>query len=137
MARNFGRYPWSLVDDLLTLQDEMNEIIEGRRRYYPPVNIWRSGEEIVVDFFIPGADPKQMEIEIKDGILSVKNKRGEDDEKRAYIIRERREGEFSRSFHLPYKVDKEKAVASYKNGVLRIKLLRAEEDKPRRILIEG
>ena len=36
-ARQFGRYPWSVVDELLSMQDEFNDVLEGRHRVPPPV----------------------------------------------------------------------------------------------------
>ncbi len=104
---------------------------------YPPVNIWASGDEAVVKAELPGVDPKDVEITVKDSVVSLSGERKAEEPAEGVVCHrcERGSGSFSRSFSLPFAVDREKVKASFANGVLTITLPRAEESKPRKIAI--
>ena len=56
-------------------------------------------------------------------------------EERSYIKAERSYGEFTRSFILPDKVNKESITAQFENGILHITLAKIEPAKPKEIEI--
>ncbi|MCE9614276.1 MAG: Hsp20/alpha crystallin family protein [Lentisphaerae bacterium] len=147
MIRMVNNYqgPWSLLDDLVSMQDDFNRLFDDRngvsrfgRRSYPPVNVWQSADSVIVDAELPGVDPNAVEISVVDGALTLSGKRaGELDQAETVHQRERQEGEFSRTIQLPYRVDADKVLATYRNGVLRVTLPRAESDKPKRIQVKA
>ena len=67
------RNPWTIFDELETLQADMNRLLEtregsrnGRRGpgAYPPMNVWSSPEGLVVEAEIAGLEPKDVEIAV-------------------------------------------------------------------------
>ena len=87
---------------------------------------------------LPGIDPKDIDISLNEGVLTIKGeKRQEREEKEeGYHLVERSYGSFTRSIRLPREVQSDKINASYKNGVLRITLPKSEEAKKKEIKIK-
>jgi HSP20 family protein len=78
---------------------------------------------------LPGIDEKNIEVNVANGILSIKGEKQEDKEekKKDYYIRERNFGSFERSFQVPDGVDPDKIEAAFKKGVLTITLPKKPE----------
>jgi len=78
---------------------------------------------------LPGIDEKNIEVNVANGILSIKGEKQEDKEekKKDYYIRERNFGSFERSFQVPDGVDADKIEAGFKKGVLTITLPKKPE----------
>lgn len=141
------RNPWSIFDELESLQADMNRAFSdagyGRpRRWgatYPLMNVWSSADGIIVDAELPGVDPKDVDISVRGDELTLRGKAaaGESRKGETYHRRERPEGEFARTLQLPFRANAGAVKASYKNGVLRLTVPRAEEDKPRKIAVEA
>jgi len=126
---------------LRRIQDEINRAFGDQRwtpsAEFPPINIWRSPDGVVVTAEIPGIPLGSVDLTVHQNTLTIKGRR--DPEVRepevSFHRRERTYGPFSRSVALPFAVDAEKVRASAQNGVLRIDLPRPEADKPRKIRI--
>lgn len=147
------RIPWSIFDELESLQNNMNREIAGwgshasgrrdlawgRRTAYPPMNIWSSADGLVIDAELPGVDPKDVDIAVTGDELTVRGKvnAAEAAEGETYYRRERPAGEFSRTLKLPFRAAAGAVKAGYRNGVLRLTVPRSEEEKPRKIAIEA
>ncbi|HEU0221098.1 MAG TPA: Hsp20/alpha crystallin family protein [Paracoccaceae bacterium] len=104
---------------------------------YPQVNIWQGADSIAVTAELPGVEPGDIDISVKDDVLAISGERKlpEDAEKTTWFRRERNYGRFSRVVELPYRVDPDRVEARFRDGLLQIELHRPEEDKPRRIAI--
>jgi HSP20 family protein len=114
--------------------------------YYRPVN-FNGGRRLPVDFHadenefvvtaeIAGLDPEDLQIEIKDDILTVKGEvKSETNGDGEYLLKEIFHGEFSRSLRLPEAVEIDKVEAKVENGLLMINLPKAEEARPKAIKI--
>jgi HSP20 family protein len=106
--------------------------------WLPPVDVAETKNEIVVNVEAPGMDPKEFEISLKEGTLTIKGEKkqekveGEED----YHIVERRYGTFTRSVLLPQEVQSDKISASYKNGVLTVTAPKSEGAKRKEIKIK-
>lgn len=83
--------------------------------------VTRNETGYVVEVPIPGFNSSNVEITLKDGILSVNGR----SEKRS----------FSRSLTVPEDVDPEKISATIEDGLLSITLERRPEAQPKRIAI--
>jgi HSP20 family protein len=102
----------------------------------PAVNIEETKEELIVSAELPGVAPTDVEVEIEDGILTLRGrKEAVREEDRRYHLWERRYGSFQRSFTLPRGVSQEGIEATYQDGVLRIRLPKVQEAKGRKIEI--
>ena len=105
----------------------------------PAVDIEESDDSILLRADLPGVDPKEVTIEVKDNVLTLRGERklGSDDSKennaKGFRRVERSYGSFTRSFTLPRSVDSENVTASYRHGVLAVTLPKRAEAKPRQI----
>jgi len=142
------RNPWSIFDDLESIQEDMNRAFSERgyerplrrsRPTFPLLNVWSSEDGLVIDAELPGVDPKDVDISVLGDVLTLRGKvnvqepaRGE-----AYHRRERPTGEFARTLQLPFRANAGGVKANYKNGVLRLTVPRSEEEKPKKIAVEA
>lgn len=141
---------WNPHRGLFGLNDRFGSIFDGL--FYPPsrpedgetrwawnpiVDIYEDEGSYVVTAEIPGVDRKDIEIDIKDRILSLRGERSSDDrvDEGHYYRRERHHGKFERTFTLPAHVDPDKIDASFKDGVLKIEIPKPEERKPKQITV--
>jgi len=140
------RNPWSIFDELESLQDDISRTFGGPRgrrlrggARYPLMNVWSSGEGVVVDVEVPGADPKDLDVSVEGDRLTLAGKLNvaEPPEGETYHRRERPAGEFARTLQLPFRAESVGVKASFKNGILRIAVPRSEDEKPKKIQIEA
>jgi HSP20 family protein len=147
---------WKPLKELTTLRDfdrMRNEIdrlwdsfleVGSRRRgedgneWYPSLDIAETKNEVVVKAELPGMDPKDINVSLSDGMLTIKGEKKQEREEKEenYHLVERSYGSFTRSVALPKEVKNDKVSASYKNGVLRIVLPKSEEAKQKEVKIE-
>jgi HSP20 family protein len=112
------------------------EAVRGTTVWAPACNVYEDADRYWVEAFIPGMDPKQIDVTVEGDLLTIRGDRKEEaEEQRTYLAHEMSSGPFARSFRLLEQVDQTKASASYKDGVLRLELPKREETKPRRITI--
>ena len=100
-----------------------------------PMDAYRSGDEFVVAFDLPGVGPDAIELDVERNVLTVKAERrpaatGGDVEMQ---VAERPLGVFSRQLFLGDTLDTDRISASYESGVLTLRIPVAEQAKPRRI----
>ena len=100
-----------------------------------PLDAYRSGNEYVIAFDLPGVAPDAIELNIERNVLTVRAERrpnpvGQDVEMQ---VSERPLGVFSRQLFLGDTLDTEKVAAAYEAGVLTLRIPVAEQAKPRRI----
>lgn len=103
----------------------------------PAADVRETDESYVLELDLPGRTEKDLEVEVKDNILTVSSRKEDkkEEKKNGYLLRERRSSSFTRSFRLPEGVDAGKIEAAFKNGVLELRVPKAPEAKPRRIAI--
>ena len=101
----------------------------------PRVDIIESAETVVVTAELPGVSKDGVELNVKDGVLSLVGKKAESAAEGYVRLAERRHGEYHRTFALGPSLDITKVDAQMENGILRITLYKAESVKPRRISI--
>ncbi len=101
-----------------------------------PMDAWRDGEQIVVEFDLPGVDPDTVDLDVQRNVLTVRAERrpstGDDTE---MIAAERPRGVFSRQLILGDTLDTGRIRASYTAGVLMLRIPVAEKAKPHKIAI--
>lgn len=103
---------------------------------YPPLNVFRQGEDIVIITELPGVRKEDLSIDIKNRTIRIAGtKTVPYGEKASLHRRERLAGKFDRAVTLPVEIDADRAKAEYRDGVLALFLPRAERDKPRSIKI--
>jgi len=132
MRRDMDRFWDSFLEGGLRKRTE-----EGGE-WFPSLDVAETKNELVVKAEVPGMDPKNIDISISDGVLTIKGeKKEEKEEKEAdYHLVERSYGAFTRSIRLPAEAQSGKINASYKNGVLKLTLPKSEEAKKKEIKIK-
>jgi len=111
---------------------------EDGREWLPYLDVAETKNEIVVKAEVPGLEPKDIDISLSDGLLTIKGEKKQEREEKEenYHLVERSYGSFARSIRLPNEVQSDKINASYKNGVLKIVLPKSEEAKKKEIKIK-
>lgn len=125
------------------LHDEIDRLF-GQRPIatggtFPAVNLWTGPESVAVTAELPGVAPEDVDISVKDDVLSIRGERKAPaiDGEAGWHRRERAYGSFQRMIQLPFRVDPDRVDARFRNGVLEVDLHRPEEDKPRRIQVQS
>lgn len=144
---------WDPFRDLSNLHRRLDGLFEdgftGLRRAFadealdavtwmPAVDILEKDNQIVLKADLPGIDPKDVEINVENGTLTLRGSRkfASDVKEDDYHRVERVYGSFVRSFRLPGSVDPDKVEASYRNGVLELTLPKRPEAKPKQIKVK-
>lgn len=141
--------PWSVLNQV---QQEMNRVFESRfgegpaadnssvvtSSWTPAVDIHEEDKRFVLYADVPGIDPKDIEITMDKGVLTIKGERVVDkrEDRSGYQRVERAYGTFYRRFSLPDSADEERIQATAgKNGVLEISIPKHERVQPRKIAV--
>jgi HSP20 family protein len=102
-----------------------------------PLDAYRTGDEYVICFDLPGVDPQAIDIDVERNMLTVKAERRprQESEGVKWELSERPLGVFSRQVMLSDTLDPEGITADYDSGVLTLRIPVAEKAKPRKIAI--
>ena len=103
----------------------------------PAVDIRETEKSYVLEADLPGFDEKDIDIHLDSNTLTIQSKKDEEkkEDKNGYMIQERRQSSFSRSFTLPDNSDRESISAAFKNGVLSVEIGKLAEAQKRVIQI--
>ena len=103
---------------------------------FPPLNVFRKGDDIVVVAEVPGVKKGDLKVEAKGNTIRIAGTKSVAAESKASVHRrERRSGRFDRAITLPIEIDADGVKAECRDGILALYLPRAERDKPRAIAI--
>jgi HSP20 family protein len=137
---------WDPAREVDSLQGEVNRVFDAffgnsagtrARRWVPAMDLVETEGELVLKADLPGLSQDDVEIEVKDRVLTVSGERkAEHKEKSEGFYRvERAFGSFSRSLSLPDGVDAEHITAEFADGVLAVRIPKPEDRKPHRVAI--
>jgi HSP20 family protein len=139
---------WEPVRELDSLQSDMNRLFDRffgstsgngptQRRWIPAMDIAETDDSVVLRSDLPGVKEDDVQIEVKDGVLTVSGERRDEHEEKGEDFHrvERSFGRFSRSLSLPDGVDPDKVEANFDNGVLEVRIPKPEETQPTRVEI--
>src|SRR6201999_2978106 len=115
MLVRYTNPPRSLFDDFWRLHQAMDEILSDERGpgirslprgSFPAINVVQTADDVQVYVFVPGVDPKALNVSVQQGLLRISGRRAIlRDKKAVYYRQERFDGEFSRSFSLSDDID--------------------------------
>lgn len=100
------------------------------------MDAWREGEQVVVEFDLPGISPEAVDLDVERNVLTVTAERAAAEPGTEVLAAERPRGVFSRQLVLGDNLDLERVQATYRDGVLRLTIPVAEKARPRKITIE-
>lgn len=106
-----------------------------KRRMDPPMDIYQTDSEFVVELQVPKDVASKVNVLVEDGVLKIEGGHEEqrEDNGKQYFRREIRRENFSRMIALPMPVKEEQTKAEYENGVLKISIPKTEVKKPQKI----
>jgi HSP20 family protein len=114
----------------------MNEIAareDSRRSLVPASRVFEAEGVIQVRLEMPGVSKSDLEIKVEGSDLTVVGKRQEEASHGTWLLRERRRGDFQKTFSVDNSVDLDKVNAELTNGILTLSLPIKEAAKPRTI----
>jgi HSP20 family protein len=93
----------------------------------------------IIQFALPGVDPKAVEVSVMDNLLTIKGERkaNHDSTGKEYFVREVTYGAFQRSVALPEGVDAGQVEATYANGMLEVRVPAPRAATPRMIEVKA
>jgi HSP20 family protein len=133
---DFNRYFDSFfVDSILSPEERV-------LYYSPAVDIQENENSYIMKMELPGFNEKNIEVNVDGPYLSIVSRHEEKKEKKSeedgkYILRERGNTTFNRSFQLPGNADPLAISAAFKNGILSLDIKKRAETKRRIIEINA
>jgi HSP20 family protein len=109
----------------------------GATAWTPPVDILETDDAWVVEAEVPGVDPDDVNVEVRDSEVSISGEIKERERKGILRRRTRRVGEFDFHVTLPGQVDPENVDANAHNGVLTVRIPKPEQARARRIEVQS
>jgi HSP20 family molecular chaperone IbpA len=103
--------------------------------FTPAVDIYETGDEIMMIVDLPGVKPEDLDIDLSEDTLTVVGKVTEVEEEGADLLVEYRVGHYYRSFLMTDVVDRASISANLTDGKLRLRLPKAAKAIPRKIPI--
>ena len=128
--------PWREFDDFFPRLAAPSENL-GSSEWLPAVDISETEGAYHIDMEIPAVAREDVNVAVKDGVLTVTGERKvekETDGKRHRV--ERSYGRFTRSFRLPENVDEGSISAKSKDGVLYLVINKKAEEQPKKIEVK-
>jgi HSP20 family protein len=142
---------WDPFGEMLKMQRDMDRIFsrmgstEGApgtltTAWMPRINVRQSGDDLAVHVELAGISPEDVDIEVTDGVLTVRGERRAESETEdaGWVLRESSYGSFERALALPEGVDPASITADFHDGMLEIhvpKALEAARPKTTKIAI--
>ena len=101
------------------------------------LDVSEDDRNVIVRASLPGFNKEDVEIEVHDGVLTIKAEHSEEHEETGerFYRRERQFGSMSRRVALPSPVLDDEADAALKDGVLTLKLPKTRQATPKKIAI--
>jgi HSP20 family protein len=141
---------WDPARELDVLQTDMNRLFDTffqdrgvsrssgvGQRWVPAMDLTETEDEFMLRADLPGLGEDDVEIEVKDDVLTVSGERKSEHQDRGegFYRVERSFGRFSRSLDLPAGVDASSVTAEFDRGVLEVHIPKPAEHQPTKIQI--
>ncbi|APF17563.1 Hsp20/alpha crystallin family protein [Caldithrix abyssi] len=123
-----------MLDDFFSMDTRLAEPVSS---LIPLMNVEELKDAYRITLEVPGMEKDDIDISIKDDVLTISGEKKEDFKEEGTLFRrERWFGKFTRSLTLPGDVDVDKIEAEYKNGVLTLHLPKSETAKGKKIEVK-
>jgi HSP20 family protein len=122
--------------ELDRVADQFDQAV--RRTSAVPMDAVRHGDQVFVNFDLPGVDPDTVDVTVERDVLTVSaTRRFERSEEDEVLANERPQGTFTRRILLGDSLDTSRLEAAYDHGVLSLTIPVAEKAQPRKISVGG
>ncbi len=104
-----------------------------------PLDMYEEGNNLIVKAPVPGVKPEDLNIEIREDVLTISGEIKEEKEHKQedYHLREQRYGRLERSVALPCAVIADDAEAEFDAGVLTLTLPKAAATEGKKIAVKS
>jgi len=144
--RPFGSTVLNSRDNFLSTFDKMFDEITRRdfpelfqhfgaepfgKSAYPKVNVITNNEAVVIEAELAGYQKDEIDIEVKEGVLTISggtSQLNEQTDKVVYLLRELKRSSFSRSFKLGDQLDASEVNAKFDNGLLTVTIQKLQKE---------
>ena len=109
-----------------------DDFFTKKENHIMKTDIKEKKDKYVIEMDLPGYNKDNIDIDLKDGYLTISAKveeNNEDDKDEKFVRRERFYGECTRSFYVGKEVSEEEIEAEFKNGTLKIDVPKKDEYK--------
>jgi HSP20 family protein len=102
-----------------------------------PLEVYETPDDIVVRALVPGMDPEDLDVQVHQGLLTLraKAKAPEAQDKWTWHVREFGYGEVVRQVALPKGVDVDQVRTTLEKGILTLTLPKLAEARPKQIKV--
>ena len=103
--------------------------------FSPAVDIHDNEKDYSIQVDLPGVKKEDVNVQLHDGTLTIEASHSEENEEKKdgkVVLKERRTGNFMRSFSLGSEVHEEDINAQFKDGVLNVTIPKLKEKAPAR-----
>ena len=106
--------------------------------FIPALDVYEEKDAIVVETPLAGVDPKDVEVSVDKGMLTIQGKttREHEIDEKNYYRKEVRNGSFYRQVALPGSVKEDQVDAEFKNGILKITCPKADRKEVKKISVK-
>jgi HSP20 family protein len=151
--KDFDRYMESFFGD--NLLAPASKAIAGSQLRLPAMDVQETKDAYTVEIEVPGFDEKNIEVHVDAKEITVASKteskqeesiaekspenyteENSAEQKARFLLKERKQSHFRRTFSLPENADYESISAKFKNGILSLEVKKLPEAKKRTIRIE-
>lgn len=137
---------WEPFREMVSLRDAVQNLLaesltrndgETSQNLVPACDIAESPDAFDLHVSLPGIKPEDVSVTVHGNMVTIagESKSDETKEEGNWVLRERRQGKYSRTMTLGCALDADKAVAKTENGVLVLHLPKAEKERPRQIKV--
>src|SRR5437867_773561 len=125
--------------DAATFAGARNEAPQPAASWLPATEGRIEDGTYVIQFALPGVDPKEVKVSLMDNRLTVKGERKADHDTvgKDYFVREVAYGAFERNFALPEGVNAAQVEAKYARGMLEVRVPAPQAATPRTIEVKA
>jgi HSP20 family protein len=112
---------------------------DSRQAWSPRVDVSESDKAVTVVADVPGVDPKDVEITLAEGVLTIKGEKIEEHEEKDknFHKTERFVGSFYRQVVLPFGTDEHKVTATSSHGTITITIPKKPSAQPKKVTIKA
>jgi HSP20 family protein len=127
------------MNRMFAMNASQDDVTANSGDWMPAVDIIEDEKSYTIHADVPGVKPEEVEVEIENGVLTMKGERQETkkDEKEGYKRIERVYGHFYRRFTLPETVNADDIKAKTQHGVLEVIIPKQAKPEPKRIQVTG
>jgi len=138
MVKIIRRNPFASIERMFDEQDFWGMMPAVRRYMEPPMDVYQTDKEIVIEMHVANIDPSKINVSVGNGMLKIEGATEEqkEDSGREYFRKEIKSGSFARMMTLPTDVKEDAIEATVGGGILKVVLPKAEVKQPKKVEVK-